>query len=345
MGEVIFSTLMTLNRTVDMSITNEDVVAAYRLFLQREPESEEAVASWLASTSSLDQLREGFLRSEEYSQKNFTLKPSMTGLEPPIRAQMDSELNQGEIEALFTEVKKTWTHLGKEDPYWAVLSSDEFHGWENVKAIERFYASGANDLALIINTLERNGVTLPQDAIVVEYGCGLGRVTRHLASQYHSVIGIDISKTMLDAAGLYIQAHGIQNTTLKLLESPEDISNLPVCDMFFSLIVLQHSPPPIISLIVRNAIKHLNFGGVALFQVPTYIPNYDFRASDCISGCTNDAFKPQHKQYDVHAIRQKDLFRLIHDTGGVLLEVIENTMLGPIFPGSMSNTLLVQKIH
>lgn len=124
---------------MDTSITNDDVVAAYRLFLQREPESEEAVASWLASTSSLDQLREGFLRSGEYSQKNFALKPSMSGLEPPIRSQIDSELNQGEI---FTEVKKTWTHLGKEDPYWSVLSSDEFHGLENEKSNRAFLCFG-----------------------------------------------------------------------------------------------------------------------------------------------------------------------------------------------------------
>jgi len=325
-----------------MNVTKEDVVAAYRLFLNREPENEEVVYRWLSSASSLVQLREGFLNSIEYTQRNYALMTSMSGLEPSIRSQLHFELNYSELRQLFAEVKRTWTYLGEVDPYWAVLSSDEFRGLRDGEVLERFYASGADDMTLIKNTLKRNGIQLPENVIVVEYGCGLGRATFHLAKYFREVVGIDISRPMLDVASSRMQANGIQNVTFKLIDAPEDIK-IPMCDLFFSLIVLQHSPPPIISLVVRNAIESLNPGGVALFQVPTYIPNYCFTANEYLSSASRDIFKPHHKQYEIHAIRQVDLFNLIYEAGGKMLEVIENNMLGSLFPGAMSNTLLVQK--
>ena len=327
-----------------MSITREDVIWAYRFFLEREPESLDAIDGWISNSESISQLRNGFLGSSEYREKNPVLAPSMSGFEPAITAQIDTDLSHQENEILFSEVKQTWTHLGEVDPYWAVLSSDQYHHLDNNTIIEKFYASGAIDLSLIKQTLIRNEVFLPNNSTVVEYGCGLGRVTSHLAREFHNVIGIDIASSMLVAANEYMKKNDIENVSFELLGSIQDIKSLPKCDLFFSLIVLQHSPPPIISLVIRSAIESLNPKGIALFQVPTYMKAYDFKASDYISGTTSDLFKPKHKKYDIHAIRQCDLFKLIYSAGGIPLEVIENTMLGHDYPGSMSNTMLIQKI-
>ena len=178
---------------------------------------------------------------------------------------------------------------------------------------------------------------------MLEYGCGLGRVTAHLAQGFRQVIGIDISLPMLQAAKRWMEQHAISNVSFQVLDSLEAIDALPRCDLFFSLIVLQHSPPPIISRIIRNAVACLNPAGVALFQVPTYLRNYRFNAREVLSGQASATFSAAHQQYEVHAIRQRDLFRIIREAGASLIEVIENSMLGSDYPGSMSNTLLVQK--
>ena len=41
-------------------------------------------------------------------------------------------------------------------------------------------------------------------------------------------------------------------------------------DVFFSTIVLQHNPPPLIAYILRQVLTQLNAGGVAFFKVQTY---------------------------------------------------------------------------
>ncbi|MGI4861903.1 MAG: class I SAM-dependent methyltransferase [Janthinobacterium lividum] len=326
-----------------MEISRDDVIAAYRFFLEREPESKDAIDAWLRPTTSRAELREGFLHSDEYQSKNFVLHPSLSGMEPPIVSQIDSDLNDAQNRTLFSAVKETWTHLGDVDPYWAVLSMDEFHGADDGETIERFYRSGAGDVQFIERTLERNGVMLPAQATVVEYGSGLGRVTSHLAQRFATVIGVDISPTMVRAATARMAEKRLANVSFRLLEAFDDIDSLPACDLFFSLIVLQHSPPPLISKAVRSAIRALKPEGVAIFQVPTYIPEYKFLADDYISGKNIASFEAPHHLFEMHAVRQCDLFGIIYGAGGMVLEIFEDKRMGVDYQGAMSNTFVVRK--
>ena len=61
-----------------------------------------------------------------------------------------------------------------------------------------FFASGRGDLAALVSALERHGVSgqLP----VFEYGCGVGRVTAHLARAFPHVTACDISASHLEMA-------------------------------------------------------------------------------------------------------------------------------------------------
>jgi SAM-dependent methyltransferase len=329
-----------------MNLTREDVVSAYRLFFDREPESEEAVAHWSRHTS--EELRNGFLASEEYCLKTGprVIVPSMSGYEAPIHVQVD-ELAPEESKALFREIKTQWTKLGEVDPFWAVLSNDEYHVKnDSGKVIEKFYAGGKSDLELIDKTLCRNGILLPENATVVEYGCGLGRVTWHLAGRFSHVVGIDISESMISAADAYMRQHRIGNISFRLLKEIEDIDDLPPCDLFFSLLVLQHNPPPLIGRILKSAIRSLRPGGVALFQVPTYCKDYRFTVNEYLSE-KNDYLKKiktaVKAAFEMHVIPQRDLFRIIHDAGGLLVEIYEDTKVGDS-SGWMSNTLLIQKL-
>lgn len=324
-------------------ITHNDVICAYRLFFEREPESESVISNWMSHANSLTELRNCFLASDEYRSQNNALTPSMSGLEGPFFAQGDYDLPEDQRLALFQRVKETWARLGEENPYWAVLSADEFQGLSPTGQVDKFYASGLGDVNLIKQTLARNNVCLPDNAIVVEYGCGLGRVTAHLAKEFYRVIGIDISKPMITAAENYIKSKRIHNTSFISLDCHSDVDALPECDLFFSFIVLQHSPPPIITMALRGAMKSLKSRGVALFQVPTYIPDYNFIAREYFSRYDSNVYCPPHKQYELHAVKQKDVFEIAKNSDCAVLEVIENAMLGPLGHGAMSNTFLVQK--
>lgn len=94
---------------------------------------------------------------------------------------------------LVDHVMRTWTALGQEKPHWSVLSSENFLPGRIEETKASFYASGVRDWDHIATSLARHGRAAAEFARVVEYGCGVGRVTPHLARHFAHVTGIDIS--------------------------------------------------------------------------------------------------------------------------------------------------------
>lgn len=328
-----------------MKVTRADVISAYRIFLNREPESEQAISAWL-DQDSVSEMRGVFLGSAEYREREkLGNTPSMSGHEPRMISEIDSDIDKETLSKVFAKVQGVWTKLGEEDPLWAVLSLEKYRHANRKDALDDFYLTGSGDVGLIEKTLIRNGITLPEGQTVVELGCGVGRVTSHLSRKFANVIGVDISKSMIDAATSHFDANNITNASFKLLSEVDDYSYLPKCDLLFSLIVLQHSPPPVISVAVRGAIRSLNLNGVALFQVPTYIPGYKFIASEYISTPAQVGHLHPSQSYEMHAIRQCDLLKIINEEGGRVLEMYEDDKMGPHYPTATSNTILVEKIR
>src|SRR3954471_16925661 len=128
---------------------------------------------------------------------------------------------------------------------------------------EDFWRGGEEVLATFEQQL---GFTVGGD-LIVEIGCGVGRVTRALAARVESVIAIDVSAEMLararelnpELAGVR-WAQGDGETLLGV----EDAS----VDGVFSHVVFQHLPDPDLTLgYVREMGRVLLPGGWAAFQV------------------------------------------------------------------------------
>src|SRR5207253_1465842 len=79
---------------------------------------------------------------------------------------------------------------------WAVLSEPEFSGGD---AQARFFATGEGEVSGSLDVGRELG--LPERfERALDFGCGLGRLTRALAERFESVVGVDISARMLAAA-------------------------------------------------------------------------------------------------------------------------------------------------
>ena len=90
-------------------------------------------------------------------------------------------------------MRRFWDRRAEEDPFFFVDSRMEY----GKPDLERFWADGERDLDKLLAAL---GVTVqPQDRIL-EIGCGVGRLTRVLASRGASVSALDVSQRMLDKA-------------------------------------------------------------------------------------------------------------------------------------------------
>jgi SAM-dependent methyltransferase len=279
----------------------QSVIWAYRLFLDREPENPEVVEEKVKAFASTE--------------------------------DVDSAVD---LQTLFTHVQETWEYLGETEPHWSALTSNRFERSNILDNIEAFYDSGRQHVWQLFRTLDRNRIEPARLRSCLEYGCGPGRVSGWLAERFEKVFAYDISRSHLQEAESYLAGAGISNVTLHHIKQVQDISNLPKVDLVYSILVLQHSPPPMISFIVKEFLKALNPGGIALFQVPTYRLGYRFSLSEYLSS------QAGRREVEMHVLPQAKIFDLVRQEGGKLIEVIEDGCTG-LVPKELSNTFLIQK--
>ncbi len=309
----------------------------YRLFLDREPESDAAVDQLLALAGDPRALRNVLFSSEEFRENNqVRFGPTLNGDEPPLA--VDAEASETDLGALFERVQQSWQKLGETEPYWSVVTQNQYAA-DNIGqagARDALHATGRDDRDRVIATLARNGIQLESLRTCLEYGCGLGRVTRWLAERFERVEGFDISRAHLDVAEAYLQSENVQNVTLHHVTRVTDVARLPSSDFIFTSIVLQHNPPPVIAYTLDKLMRALNPGGVALFQIPTYRMGYIFSLGEYLS----NALEPGGME--MHFLPQRHIFSIVRAAGAQVLEVLEDDRIG-MGHRDVSNTFLVRR--
>jgi SAM-dependent methyltransferase len=319
----------------EMPVTPEVVTWGYRFFLGREPESSQVVEERVKDCATLEELRSVFLTSHEFTQQNQAFRtPSLSGNEP--RMTIQDVYTENDLQRLFEHIQGTWHYLGETEPYWSVVTSEKFKQANIQQALDQFYDSGMYDATRLFRTLERNNIDYMTFNSCLEYGCGLGRVTRWLSEKFDIIYGYDISLPHLKSAESYLNGKHIKNTLLRHIKYIKDILSLPKVDLVYSILVLQHNPPPLMSLIIREFIKSLNPGGVALFQVPTYRLDYSFSLEDYYDK------EGSNHQMEAHCLPQRTIFNIARQEGGQVIEVLDDCCTG--FPSEVSNTFLIQKL-
>jgi hypothetical protein len=108
-------------------------------------------------------------------------------------------------------------------------------------------------------------------------------------------------------------------------------------DLFFTTIVLQHNPPPVIAKAVEGLLGCLAEGGYGYFQVPTYRLNYHFAAASWL-----EAGAAGVRNMEMHSLPQRVLFEIFERCGCRVIEVAEDGSTG-IRNVFRSNVFLVQK--
>lgn len=307
---------------------------AYRTILLREPESREALEQLAAAAASPRAMRDLLMRSAEaHAQPQFPVIYSMSGNEPAQRVQV--EVTPQQQQALFQRVQAVWHALGESKPHWSVITAEEYEPANIDRTMDAFYSSGENNVTTLLRTLERNGIVPSQLRTCMDFGCGVGRLSAALARQFEAVVAVDVSASHLAIASQALAQRNLKNVTTHRLETVDGLERLPRCDLVFSLIVLQHNPPPVMRMLFAGLLGRLAPGGVAVLQLPTYMPGgYRFDVEEYLEG--------GGREMEMHALPQAEVFATARAAGVVVLEVLEDGWTG-FGSGSRSNTFVLRR--
>ena len=102
----------------------------------------------------------------------------------------------------------------------------------------------------------------------------------------------------------------------------EDLKHLPKYDFIYSVIVLQHNPPPVIAAIIEAFFLLLKTNGIVMFQVPVQKRGYKFIVDDYLNQMN------QNKTMEMHIIPQPIVLEIARRCNCFLLEVHNNGWTG-----------------
>lgn len=173
---------------------------------------------------------------------------------------MVTQIGVGTPSAEVRDTDADWEELGKTNPYFGVLTETRYLTDNlNDEAREEFFKSGEGDIAYAVSVLKRRYPDFaPKSAL--DFGCGVGRLTRALAKVTGEAHGLDVSPSMLSEARR---------------DAPEGVTfshDIPErqFDWLVSIIVFQHIPPPRGYVLLRQLLQNLAPGGFITLQFTLY---------------------------------------------------------------------------
>jgi ubiquinone/menaquinone biosynthesis C-methylase UbiE len=165
--------------------------------------------------------------------------------------------------------KQDWEELGELDPVGAIrgvpIVKGSFSDWDE------FFFCGEQEIGEVMRTAGDLG--WQGDAgDALDFGCGLGKLTRALGKRFRMAYGLDISEAMIVKA----QALSGDSVNCKFVVNPRpDLRLFPDghFEFIYTRIVLQHVPDcRLIKAYICEFLRVLKPGGLLVFQLPGYIP-------------------------------------------------------------------------
>lgn len=220
------------------------------------------------------------------------------------------------LEKLRQRVETTWIKLGEDDAHWSVITSEDFRKKNLHNNLNEFFQKGEYDVRFLETVLNRSGTSLSNFNSVMDFGCGVGRLSLALAKHAKHVIGVDISTSHLQEAQKNIDSLEIGNVSLNHIKNISDISRLHKVDLVYSLIVLQHNPPPVMREILIALCQRVAPGGYLFVQLPTYRKNYHYNVESDLDRSAD--------KMEMHILPQAEVFKVFEQESMSLLEITED---------------------
>jgi SAM-dependent methyltransferase len=164
------------------------------------------------------------------------------------------------------KVRSVWHTLGEEDPLWAVATRDDrrSRNWQ----LDEFLKTGEQDVATYRALLKNRAGAPDHFGSVLDFGCGVGRLSRVWLRHADRVVGVDISAPMLE------QGRKILGDEPRMTFLLNESGDLAACqnaqfDLVFSHICLMHMPWTLARGYLCEFARVCRPGGWVAFQLPS----------------------------------------------------------------------------
>jgi 2-polyprenyl-3-methyl-5-hydroxy-6-metoxy-1,4-benzoquinol methylase len=168
---------------------------------------------------------------------------------------------------MVAKTDKAWEYYGKEDPYYGVLTQERYTAKKlSEEAKEEFFATGERYVESVLKTVRDHLDPSFRPTRALDFGCGVGRLALPLARVSDSVVGVDVSESMLAIAEANGREQGLANVTF--VKGDDSLSRVSGRFNFVhSFIVFQHIPPNRGAVIFKRLIDLLQDNGIGVLHV------------------------------------------------------------------------------
>jgi len=214
---------------------------------------------------------------------------------------------------------RSWELLGQRNPFGAILTGSDgsIPEWN----LAEFLATGQADARRFMNDVERLAPAVSR-AKALDFGCGVGRVTRALAEYFDRVVGVDVAPSMI-AEARRLNANAPQLSFVVNPASHLRQFQSGTFDVIYCRLVLQHMRPRFARRYIQELIRLLSPGGVLMFQLPGGTEAMDSEDAFCNAPVTGSRLKVYAPKSLVRVYRRLK-FRMIVDYG--MLETADPRM-------------------
>lgn len=158
---------------------------------------------------------------------------------------------------------ENWDAMAGQDPFWAVLHrSNRADGrWSKAE----FFETGEREAALLVAQAASAGLDVSGGALL-DFGCGVGRVTQALADRFDRCVGVDVSARMVELARRFNPRRDRCEFRVNASERLDGFASGSF-DFVYCNIVLQHVLPRYALGYVDEMLRVLRRGGGLFFQI------------------------------------------------------------------------------
>lgn len=324
---------------MDRTATLNDVAECYRLFLERDVEDASTAVMQMAEVSNLWELINRFAVSTEAIRRKVNRASGfISDIYDP--SQVDPSASDAQREDLLTDTLARWERCGRGFAYDQIfrdprLFADRSGKWNREKRLE----IAQEELQRMFIALHRNGITLPPHFSVLALGCEIAFLAAAIAHWHGRFLGLEISRSALEQGISVLEERSV--TAGELISLRAFLESAPFDDwqrhdIFHSVMLLQHAPPPVALMLLHICLGRIKPGGHAYFQVPCQIYDYGFKTAEYLSAKSNS------DAGEIHALPQSYVLQLLARHGFVPLEILPDQRIGP---AGLSFTYLARKIR